>query len=120
MLYMTRKNKFIFISTYTIFSKFYNKQIRTNISPADTLIPSSFIQGGIQKFQDFIKNKKLVFFCKHFIGRRRNSPLRTEYNDLHDQEDYRMTLLGHPSVWRSVWRSSLLNSIDVSITFSFH
>ena len=45
------------------------------------------------------KNKKLVFFCKHFIGRLRNSPLRTEYNDLHDQEDYRMTL-GHPSVWR--------------------
>ena len=44
--------------------------------------------------------KKLVFFCKHFIGRLRNSPLRTEYNDLHDQEDYRMTFLGHPSVWR--------------------
>ena len=32
------------------------------------------------------KNKKLVFFCKHFIGRLRNSPLRTEYNDLHDQD----------------------------------
>ena len=26
------------------------------------------------------KNKNLVFFCKHFIGRLRNSPLRTEYN----------------------------------------
>ena len=52
----------------------------------------SQLQGGIQKFQDFIKKKKtLVFFCKHFIGRLRNSPLRTEYNDLHDQEDYRMT-----------------------------
>ena len=37
------------------------------------------------------ENKILVFFCKHFIGRLRNSPLRTEYNDLHDQEDYRMT-----------------------------
>ena len=46
------------------------------------------------------KNKKLVFFCKHFIGHLRNSPLRTEYNDYHDQEDYRMTFLGHPSVWR--------------------
>ena len=43
--------------------------------------------------------KKLVFFCKHFIGRLRNSPLRTEYNDLHDPEDYRMAFLGHPSVW---------------------
>ena len=49
---------------------------------------------GIQKFQDFIKkNIKLVFFCKNFIGRLRNSPLRTEYNDLHDQEDNRMTFL---------------------------
>ena len=48
------------------------------------------IQGGIQKFQDFMRKNKLVFFCKHFIGRLRNSPLRTEYNDLHDQEDYRM------------------------------
>ena len=46
------------------------------------------------------KNKKLDFFCKHFIGRLRNSSLRTEYNNLHDQEDYRMTFLGHPSVWR--------------------
>ena len=45
------------------------------------------------------KNKKLVF-CKHFIAGLRNSPLRTEYNDLHDHEDYRMNLLGHPSVWR--------------------
>ena len=33
-------------------------------------------------------NKKLVFFCKHFIGCFRNSPLRIEYNDLHYQEDY--------------------------------
>ena len=49
------------------------------------------------------KNKKLIFFCKRFIGR--NSLLRTEYNDLHDQEDYRMTLLGHPPVWHWVWRS---------------
>ena len=46
------------------------------------------------------KNRKLIFFCKHFISRLRNSPLRTEYNDLHDQEDYRMTFLDHPSVWR--------------------
>ena len=49
------------------------------------------LQGGIQKFQYFIKNQKLIFICKHFIGRLRNSPLRTEYNDLHDQEDYRIT-----------------------------
>ena len=41
------------------------------------------------------KNKKLVFFCKHFMVRLRNSPC----NDLHDQEDYRKTFLGHPSVW---------------------
>ena len=51
------------------------------------------LQGAIQKFQDFIKNKKLGFFCKHFIGLLRNSPLCTEYNDLHDQEDYRITFL---------------------------
>ena len=50
------------------------------------------------------KTKKSVFFCKHFIGLR-NSPLRTEYNDLHDQKDYRMTSLDHLSVWRWVWRS---------------
>ena len=60
----------------------------------------SNMQDGIQKFQDFIKKQKKVFFCKHFIGRLGNSPLRTEYNDLHDQEDYRITFLGHPSVWR--------------------
>ena len=60
-----------------------------------------YIQGGIQKFEDYIKNnKKLVLFCKHIIVRFRNSPLRTEYNDLHDQEDYRMTFLGHPSALR--------------------
>ena len=56
------------------------------------------IQGGIQGL--YKKNKKLVFFCKNCIARLRNSPLRTEYIDLHDQEDYRMTFLGHPSVWR--------------------
>ena len=46
------------------------------------------VQGAIQKSQSskglYNKNKKLVFFCKHFIGRLRNSPIRTEYNDLHD------------------------------------
>ena len=51
-----------------------------------------------KSFSFYKENKKLVFFCKHFIGRLRNSPLRTEYNDLHDEEDYRMTFLGHPSV----------------------
>ena len=64
------------------------------------VITANYLQGAIQKFQDFIIKKKLVFFCKHFIGRLRNSPLRTEYNDLHDQEDDQMTFLGHPSVWR--------------------
>ena len=58
------------------------------------------IQGGkVRKSSKvpglYKKNQKLDFFCKHFIG-----PLRTEYNDLHDQEDYRMTFLSHPSVWR--------------------
>ena len=57
------------------------------------------VQGEIQKFRDFKKKKKkLVFLCKHFIGRLRNSPLRTEYNVLHDQEDYRITFLGHPFI----------------------
>ena len=54
------------------------------------------IQGAIQKFQE--KKQKLGFLLH--IGLLLNSPLRTEYNDLHDQEDYQMTFLGHPSVWR--------------------
>ena len=59
------------------------------------------LQGVIQKFQDFIKKTKNWFsFAKNIIGLLQNSPFRTEYNDLHDQEDYRMTFLGHPSVWR--------------------
>ena len=66
----------------------------------DLFFSIAILQGGIQKFQDFIKKQKLVFFCKYIIGRLGNSPLRTEYNDLHDQADYRMTFLAHPSVWR--------------------
>ena len=69
---------------------------------------------GIQKFQD------LVFFCKHSIGRLGNSPLRTEYNDLHDQEDYRMTFQVIPRYGVEYGGRSLLNSINVSLTFSFH
>ena len=46
------------------------------------------------------KKQKIGFLLQTFMGRLRNSPLRTEYNDLHDQEDYRMTFLAHPSVWR--------------------
>ena len=59
----------------------------------------SLIQGGIQKiFRDFIKKKN--WFLLQTCLRLRNSPLRTEFNDLHDPEDYQMTFLGHPSLWR--------------------
>ena len=47
------------------------------------------IQGAIQKFQDFIKKTKNWFSYANILLA--FEIVRTEYNDLHDQEDYRMT-----------------------------
>ena len=46
------------------------------------------------------KKQKIGFLLQTFYWSPSKQSLRTECNDLHDQEDYRMNFLGHPSVWR--------------------
>ena len=59
------------------------------------------LQGVIQKFQDFIKKTKNWFsFANILLVTFKIVPFALNATILHDQEDYRMTFLGHPSVWR--------------------